>query len=163
MATDWPEGQARQRQPGAVTPRLLRAYRASDYSVGVVVVRIGRRSAAMDALLARLGARTSVFVTAWNPLSRRMPVGWNKRMQRRLSERLRRYVSLPASGSLRRWSEAHLLVVADARPVMRLARIFRQRGLVVLARHQPARLVLLDWSDTAPSAVRRGHPPIGTQ
>ena len=35
----------------------------------------------MDALLARHGARCAVFVTAWNPFSRRMPAGWNRRMQ----------------------------------------------------------------------------------
>jgi hypothetical protein len=97
----------------------------------------------MDALLARRNARTGVFVTAWNPLSRAMPPGWNRRMQQRLSERLRRYVTLPARGSLRRWHEEHLLVAADKRPVMRLARLFRQRGVVLVARHQPARLVLL--------------------
>jgi Protein of unknown function (DUF3293) len=150
-------------QAGAVTPRLLRAWRATGYVVGTVLVRIGRRSAAMDALLAGIGARTGVFITAWNPLARAMAAGWNHRMQRRLSERLRRYVSLQASGSLRRWHEAHLLVAADIRPIVRLARLFRQRGVVLVVRHQAARLVLLSWSDvcsetaTAPDgASRRG-------
>ncbi len=127
-----------------MAPRLLRAYRATDYVADAVVVRIGRRSAAMDVLLARMGARTGVFVTAWNPLSRAKPAGWNHRMQRRLEQRLRRYVTLAAGGSLRRWHEGHLLVAADPRPVVRLARLFRQRGVVVAARHQRARLVLLD-------------------
>lgn len=158
MPVDGPEAQARREQAGAVTPRLLRAYRASDYAVGAVVVRIGRRSVAMDALLAELGTRTGVFVTAWNPRSRRMPLGWNERTQRRLIERLQRYVSLSASGSLRRWHEAHLLVLADPRPVVRLARVFRQRGVVVVVRHQPARLVLLDWCDSSGSATTTGAP-----
>ena len=163
MAADCPQAPARPGQAGAVRPRLLRAYYASDYAVGAAVVRIGRRSAAMDALLVRLRARTGVFVTAWNPLSRRMPAGWNDRMQRRLSERLRRYVSLPASGSLRHWHEAHMMVLADPRQVMRLARVFRQRGVVLVAQYRPARLVLLDWSDMAPLAViRRDHPTIST-
>jgi hypothetical protein len=144
-----------------VIPRLLRAWRATDYVVGTVLVRIGRRSAAMDALLARIGARTGVFVTAWNPLARAMPAGWNPRMQRHLTERLRRYVSLQAGGSLRRWHEAHLLVAADQQPIVRLARLFRQRGVVLVARRRPARLVLLSWSDTgsetaiAPREARR--------
>jgi hypothetical protein len=101
----------------------------------------------MDALLARIGARTAVFVTAWNPLSRRMPEAWNRRMQRCMSERLRRYASLPADGSLRGWHEAHLLVAADKRPIVRLARVFRQRGVVLVARLGPAQLVLLEWND----------------
>jgi hypothetical protein len=148
-------------QAGTATPLLLRAWRATDYVVGTVLVRIGRRSAAMDALLARTGARTGVFVTAWNPLARAMPAGWNRRMQRRLSERLRRYVSLQASGSLRQWQEAHLLVAADIRLIVRLARLFRQRGVVLVVRRQAARLVLLSSSDAgwetaaAPGEARR--------
>lgn len=126
-------------------PRLLRAWRATDYRVDTVLVRIGRRSAAMDALLTRIGARTAIFVTAWNPLSRPMPAGWNHLMQWRLGERLRRYVTLQADGSLRRWHEVHLLVAADKRPILRLARLFRQRGVMLVAPRQAARLVLLDW------------------
>jgi hypothetical protein len=150
-----------------MTPRLLRAWRATDYVVDTVPVRIGRRSAAMDALLARTGARTGVFVTAWNPLARAMPAGWNRRMQRRLSERLRRYVSLQASGSLRRWHEAHLFVASDIRPIVRLARLFRQRGVVLVMRRQRARLVLLSWSNaasgpaTAPGEATRRHGTAG--
>jgi Protein of unknown function (DUF3293) len=159
MAADCPTAKAQSDETGAVPPRLLRAWRATDYRVDTVLVRIGRRSAAMDALLARIGARTGVFVTAWNPLLRAMPAGWNRRMQRSLSERLRRYVSLPAGGSLRRWHEAHFLVAADKRPVVRLARLFRQRGVVLVTRHQTARLALLDWrgagSGTAPCSRRR--------
>jgi Protein of unknown function (DUF3293) len=143
MVTNGPEAQARPGRPGAVTPRLLRAYRASDYAVDAAVVRIGRRSAAIDALLTRLGARTGVFITAWNPLSRRKGSGWNDRMQRRLAERLRRCINLPASGSLGRWHEAHMLALTDPRPVVRLARVFRQRGVVLVARHQRARLIVL--------------------
>ena len=127
-----------------MNPRLLLAYRATSYAVDAVIIRIGRRSVPMDALLARMEARTAVFVTAWNPRSRRMPEGWNRRMQCRLAERLRRHVNRPASGSLRRWHEAHLLVAADPRPIVRLARLFRQRGVVVVTRRQAARLVLLE-------------------
>lgn len=126
-----------------VSPRLLRAYRATRYSAAEVELRVGRRSAAMDALLARLGGRTGVFVTAWNPLSRRRPAGWNRRMQSRLAQRLRRWRHLPADGSLHRWHEAHWLVVADLRPVLRLARLFRQRAVVIATLRQPARLHVL--------------------
>jgi hypothetical protein len=97
----------------------------------------------MDALLTRAGARMGVFITAWNPLSRRMPEGWNRRMQRCLLERLRRHTRFRANGALRRWREEHLLVVADPRPMLRCARLFRQRGVVVVRRGQPVCLSLL--------------------
>ena len=126
-----------------ISARLRRAYLSTRYRAGSVAVRIGWHNHDLDALLADLATRTAVFVTAWNPLSRRKPDGWNRRMQRRLGERLRRYRTLCASGSLRRWREEHLLVVADPRPVTRLARLFHQRGEVVIRRGQPAQLVLL--------------------
>jgi hypothetical protein len=125
-------------------PRLLRAYRQTRYSAVGVVVRVGR--CVPDVLFAKVGAREAVFVTAWNPRSRRMPWGWNARMQRRLAERLRRFVVVPADGTLGCWHEAHLLVVADVRQVLRLARIFRQLGVVAMRRGRPARLVLLRQS-----------------
>lgn len=167
-----------------------------------MVVRIGRH--APTELFVRLRSRTGVFVTAWNPLSRRMPDGWNHRMQQRLQAYLppihvagdpalvpsswpglcrpstsvpdardkdvaggakaghddgddgaggsvasrlglRHRVVLPAEGSLHRWREAHLLVAGDPRPVLRLARRFRQRGVVVVKRGRAARLVLLGY------------------
>ena len=81
------------------------------------------------------------FITAWNPCSRRMPLGWNRRMQRRLQECLRRNVVVPAESSLGRWREDMLFVDADARLVLRLARMFRQCAIVVL-RGRSVRLVL---------------------
>jgi len=105
------------------------------------VVRIGRR--APDAVLVHLGGRAGGFVTAWNPFSRRMPDGWNRRMQRRLYERLRRHGVFPAEGSLGRWREAMLLVAGDPRLLVRLGRIFRQCAIVVVQGGRCARLVLL--------------------
>ena len=107
-----------------------------------MVVRIGCRTP--DALFIRLRSRTAVFITAWNPMSRRAPGGWNLRMQQRLTLHLRRHMSLPAEGSLHRWREAHLLVARDPRPIVQLARRFRQRGVVVVQRGRLARLVLID-------------------
>jgi hypothetical protein len=121
--------------------RLLRAYRRTRYSAAGMVVRIGR--CVPDALFAQIGAREAVFVTAWNPRSRRMPLGWNVRMQRCLAERLRRFEVAPADGTLGCWHEAHLLVAADVRRMLRIARIFRQLGVVAVRRGHRARLVLL--------------------
>jgi len=123
-------------------PHLLRAYRATTYRSGDAAVRIGRHSAAMDALLARHRARTAVFVTAWNPFSRRMPERWNHRMQHRLCAVLRRWPALTAEGAWRGWREAHLLVLADPRPVLRAAWRFRQCAVVLVRRGAVARLVL---------------------
>ena len=125
----------------AVTrPRLLRAYRETVYRAVGTDVRIGRQCP--GALLAQFDARTAVILTAWNPWSRRMPEGWNRRMQHRLRQCLRRSEVVDAQGSLRRWHEAMLLVAGDPRPTLRLAARFRQRAVVILRRGQKVRLRL---------------------
>jgi len=124
-----------------IPPRLLRAYRLTRYNAGGFDIAIGRR--APNALFARLGARRATLVTAWNPQSRRMPDGWNRRMQQQLRQRLRRFRVVDAAGSLRRWHEPMLLVAGDPRPVVQLAFRFRQRAVVELRRGEKVRLRLV--------------------
>ena len=136
-----------------VPARLRGAYARTDYEAAGVIAHIGRRCAAMDALLARLGTREAAFVTAWNPWSRRMPRGWNDRMAARLDEAAHRLPRLGGWGrarmpshrgrSGRGWAEQHLLIAADRRVAARLARRFRQNAMVVVRRGACAELVLL--------------------
>jgi hypothetical protein len=95
----------------------------------------------MDQLISAHGARSAVFITAYNPLSRVRPPGANQRMQARLRQALRRRPVLSARGSWRGWTESHLLVVDDVRPMVRLARRFRQCAVVVIRPRQAAQLV----------------------
>lgn len=104
-------------------------------------MRIGRR--VPDVLFDRLNARVAVFLTAWNPLSRRMPDGWNDRMQVHLRRLLRRCLVIEAEGSLHRWREAMLLVAGDPRPLVRLAARFRQCAVVIIRRGHRVRLRLV--------------------
>jgi hypothetical protein len=122
--------------------RLLAAYRATSYEVAGVTLRIGRRSSAVDRLLADQRVQAAVFLSAHNPYSHRMAAGWNRRMQSRLCRSIgRRQKFLCGVGSLRHWSEDHVLVFGDPRPALRLARRFRQNGVVVLRRGQAPRLL----------------------
>ena len=130
--------------------RLLAAYRRTGYEAAGAVARIGRRSAAVDALLQRLGAREGAFVTAWNPWSRRTPPGWNARMMARLRAASRRLPSMEGEGRARGWAERHLLLAADTRRAAVLARRFRQSAMVVARIGAPARLVLLPAATFAP-------------
>jgi hypothetical protein len=123
-------------------PALLRAYRKTCYEADGIKVHVGRRSADMDLLLRSHRAREAVSVTAYNPFSRIMPPGWNQRMQARLRHALRRRRIECGRGTLGRWSEAHMLVFGDPAPVRRLARRFRQNGIVIVRRGQPAKLML---------------------
>jgi hypothetical protein len=121
----------------------LRAYRLTRYEAAGVHVHIGRRSKAADRLLRAHGARSAVFITAYNPFSRVMPPEWNQRMQTRLRHGLGRRQVLSGRGTLGRWSEAHVLVFGDPRPILRLARLYRQNGIVIVRHLQAARLVII--------------------
>jgi hypothetical protein len=99
------------------------------------------------------------FVTAWNPLSRRMPGGWNRRMQRALIAHTRGLPSLAGRGSGQGWFEEHLFIAADPLRLVTLARVFRQLGIVLVGRGQPARLVLLTWPGRGAAAIPSAPPP----
>jgi hypothetical protein len=124
-------------------PALLRAYRDTRYEAAGIAISIGRRSAALDDLLAALGGRRAALLTAWNPRSRHLPDGVNLRRQRLLHDHLRRHLCIPAHGRLHGWREEKLLVIADPRLLAAAARRFGQSAIVVLAARRPARLMLL--------------------
>ena len=131
---------------------LLAAYRRTAYEAGGAVARVGARSAALDALLRRRGARRGGFVTAWNPYSHHMPRGWNERMQARLRQAAGRLAPLAEGwGRGRGWAEHTLLLPGDPRRLAVLARRFRQNAILLVRRGGPARLL---WC----GPVRRGQP-----
>jgi hypothetical protein len=130
-------------QSSRLAPHLAAAYRATPYSAAGQAIRIGRRSRAIDGLLAGMGLREAVLITAWNPHSQRMPLAWNERMMRRLRDRLGRYTILPAQSGTGLWRENQLLVGATAASVAASGRHFRQNAMVRLRRAQPACLVTL--------------------
>jgi Protein of unknown function (DUF3293) len=119
------------------------AYRMTRYNVGEVTFRVGKRSPGIDRLLGAHGQRVATFVTAFNPFSRRMPAGWNNRMHARLAVASRRSWPLQGTGCWGGWCETHYLLFGDPRPVIRLARRFRQNAVVVVRPRQAARLVLI--------------------
>jgi hypothetical protein len=126
-----------------MSPSLQAVYRRTPYSAVGQPIRIGRRSRAVDGLLAGMGLREAVLVTAWNPHSHRMPLAWNERMMRRLRDRLGSYTILPAESGRGLWRESQLLVGAPAASVAAAGRQFRQNAMVRLRRACPAALVML--------------------
>ena len=119
---------------------LFRAYRASCYFAGAHAARIGQRAPALDALLRSWRAQEGVFIAAGNPFSRRMAEGWNAQRQAALRDRLRRLHYVEGWGGAKRWWEAHCFIGIGAARGRRLARLFRQNGMVALRRGGKARL-----------------------
>jgi hypothetical protein len=125
-----------------ISPRLLSAYRATEYRVGGITLRIGRASSRLDALLARIHTRGAVLITACNPRSRRMPARWNERAMARLAALLRNRTILLAQSGQGAWQEQQFLVVGAVAWAARLARRFGQNAIVLLVRGRPPALRL---------------------
>jgi hypothetical protein len=119
---------------------LARAFRASRYEAGGLLLRVGRR-AGVDALLARLGAREAALLSAWNPRGRRHPEAWNRRAGRALDAALRRVARFPATSRLGRWHEEMRAAALPWPRARALARRFRQAAILALRRGAPARLI----------------------
>jgi hypothetical protein len=127
----------------ALPAHLRHAYRKTRYCVAGLDLAIGRRSSALDGLLAGMRVREAVLITAWNPRSRRMPRLWNERMMAALRLRLGTETALPAHNEWHGWAEDQLLVPGDRRRLAVLGRLFRQAALVGLRRGQDVRLLPL--------------------
>jgi hypothetical protein len=122
---------------------LATPYRRSRYRVAGITLAIGRRSGALDGVLSGLGVRHAVLITAWNPASRRMPLGWNERMMAELRSRLGALPWLPAQSGSGQWAEQQLLATGDRRRLTVLARRFRQAAMIGLHRGGALRLLPL--------------------
>jgi hypothetical protein len=133
--------------PLPVGPRLARGWHMTAYAAAGAVARLGRRSPAVDALLAAAGTRQGAFIGAWNPLSRTMPRRWNDRALARLRRlalsRGRRFSDGCGHAASPPWAEDHLLMFGDLRPTLVLARRFRQHAVLRVRLRAASRLLVL--------------------
>lgn len=133
--------------PMPVGPRLARGWRITAYAAEGAVARLGRRSAAVDALLVAAGARQGAFIGAWNPLSRAMPRRWNDRALARLRglarRRGRRFSDGRGHAASPPWAEEHLLMFGNLRPILVLARRFRQHAILRVRLRAGSRLLVI--------------------
>ncbi|MBI0432775.1 DUF3293 domain-containing protein [Roseomonas sp. KE0001] len=123
-----------------ISERLVRSFHQTRYEAGGATARIGRRSPSMRALLQAQGQRQGAIITAWNPLARRHPEGWNRRAQMRLEALARRVPLIRGAGYGRGWREEHCLIGCSTRKALKLARRFRQLAIVVIRRDGLAQL-----------------------
>jgi hypothetical protein len=126
-----------------ISAHLRLAYAATEYRVAGSSLRIGRRSPTLDGLLAGMGTREAVLITACNPRSHRSSANRNARMMGRLHATLRRRTVFPAESGTGRWIEAQFLAAAPEAWASVIARRFGQNAMVVLRPRQKPRLRVL--------------------
>jgi hypothetical protein len=126
------------------SPELMDAYRRTRYLAGDggAFATVGRRSGSIDALLAAHGARSGVFVTAWNPGSRTQDEAANRAANARLQAELAPWRHLPHEGvGDGGWREEGFFVLdLPEGTAVELARRFGQVAIVAVLRAEPARL-----------------------
>jgi hypothetical protein len=115
-----------------VPPHLATAYRASRYQAAGVDLRIGRRCRALDGLLAGMGVREAVLITASNPNGRRAQAGWNARRMSQLHAALARRTAYPAESGSGLWLEQQFMAAGPQAWMKRLGRHYRQVAIVRL-------------------------------
>ncbi len=130
---------------------LLGAYRETDYAAwdaaGGAIGRIGQSSADMDALLDRHAAASGMFVTAWNPQSRKLDDAANAAAAAALAREIaaRDWRSLPARAVPQRgdWppEDGVLVLDLDRTTALELAERFGQNAIAQFDRGEPAELV----------------------
>ena len=132
--------------------RLRRAYARAHYVVldtPPVVIRIGRPSTELDAVLAARGAGSAAFITAANPRSRRVGARANalahRLLKRALARRSRAWLDGEGRDPSARWpAEASVLIVgASRREARAMGRRFRQNAIVYAQRGRPPELLVL--------------------
>jgi len=124
-------------------PDLAVAFARAPYRVAGLTLRIGRRDRALDRLLAGLGVREAMLITAANPHGRRVPAAWNARRQAALWAALGAQAIMPAESGAGRWREPQILAAGPAGRLIRTGRRFRQAALVRLRPGQAPALVPL--------------------
>jgi hypothetical protein len=134
---------------------LEAAYRATRYHAmdgnHVLTARIGSRSPAFDALLAREGATVGVFVTAWNPESRRTSEPENRLAAARLETEVTalglRTLPHSGQGDDPSWPVEEGLFVLGLREAdaLALAERYRQNAVVIVEQGEPTRLLTTSW------------------
>ena len=132
---------------------LISAYLATDYVIfdeaGEIALRIGESNPQMAAMIASLGARNAVVITAWNPRSVATPRDENEARQTELEGLVRSYRTALAEGrgSIGDWPPEPSFCVFDlsAPEACRLANRFGQTAFVLVDESG------LSWLVTRPS------------
>jgi hypothetical protein len=114
-----------------------------------LVLRIGRRNAALERLLAAAKVRTAAFVTPANPRSEKQPAAKNRRMleavRHLLAESGQRFLDAEGRDPRRRWpAERGVFLLGIARAdAMALGRLLDQNAIVYVARGREPELIVL--------------------
>ena len=109
--------------------------------------RVGGRSPDIDRLLEGQGARSGVFITAWNPRSQPVPRSRNEAAHQRLEQELRRcgirFLAHLGVGADPAWEPEQGMFALDLSlaHALELAVAFGQNAIVKVEHGQPAELV----------------------
>ena len=127
---------------------LRTTYRVTNNGLAIDI-RIGERSAPLDALLAKHSARAWAFITAWNPASKKLDDAENRRRQEQLEADVKQggYVFYRGAGvpNEKDWQpeESILILGIERGEAVQLGKKFGQAAIVIGALSTLPELVFL--------------------
>lgn len=139
-----------ERFPGADWVATDKAYRDTsfigDTPAGEIIIRVGKKSEALDAMLAKEGVRDWAFITAWNPRSQKLSEAENAARNDALREALRakgvKFFEGKGVGPDGGWSEESVLAIGINREdALAIGRRYAQAAIVIGSAEKPAKLL----------------------
>lgn len=163
----------KRRERDRIPAGIMKAYRATTFLIeahsGRIALRDGKRSPALDDLLARHGVEWWAFITAWNPRSRPLARGVNARRQRHLERYVIRLghailpgLGVPDDGD---WTpeESCLVLGVTRAAALRLGAAAGQYAIVAGRKGKAARILSCTGASISPDPGARKFVESGPQ
>jgi hypothetical protein len=135
-----------------IPKETIEAYRMTRYRVKAgsssFVLRVGKRSARLAALMERRKVTGATFITACNPLGKQMPADWNRRANQKLLRDLRKKgyrILRGVGGPVGRWKGEASFLALGMQPddAIKSGKKYRQNAVVWAGPNAAVWLLLL--------------------
>jgi hypothetical protein len=130
-----------------LTKELIESYKATSYRVPALNldIHIGKMSPRLNEILNEYQAETWAFITAWNPESKLLTTGENKRRNKELRGKLKGYmifdgIGIPENSD---WTpeESYLVMGISKQQSTQLGRMFEQNAILFGKKFGLAKLI----------------------
>ncbi|SMG07390.1 DUF3293 domain-containing protein [Paraburkholderia susongensis] len=134
-----------------IDPATIKAYRETNYCVEgdmPITLQVDQKNDALSTLHKAMGVESSVFITAWNPYSRKCDDETNAGLQKKLIDELTtrglRFVNGVGRHPASDWAEPSFLVLGiSLEAAKRLGKQYEQNAIVWCGVDAVPQLVLL--------------------
>lgn len=135
-----------------MTPELVKAYTDTNYRVfsdPELVLKVGQTQPALSILFEQFNVTSAIFLTAWNPMSKELPLSANQQANLELRE-VTSGLGLPVIDGFGAWpddpdrGEESFLILGASRDIgYALAKQFEQAAFLLIGNSAEVELILM--------------------